>query len=417
MLDDYKILGMAKYYGKDNNHYLLFLFQKNSTFVAVTRQEYENVVKTKDFDDFNDAMTYCNDVIEHESQETEYEGRKSRIGRWFVEHEKGIEKMWMYSTNRNYYRESELIDEIRKTITSGKYPELEVVVKGYYSEKYTVKDFTPEGVDLLAINVVLPAKILNKYGMLKIKDYYKIYSLTAPVSSMNTHQIKRQIELISQMLPNVRSEKKRAFYEKRIKKLHEKIGSKADIQDIKGKSELDEINRQLKEIRGRKTELLGEQKEYRQSGTFRVAGGLLDTAGYDLIRLKETERDLKKKRDALLEKMKPTGSKNVTNRASNGKDISLHAGNSGLDMHVEKGKAFILGIETTKENRMKGEGTKLMESLVKYLDKNRLECSLTASKVDADTDMKRLVNFYSRFGFEVMDDTDEDNVLMARFIK
>jgi hypothetical protein len=168
--------------------------------------------------------------------------------------------------------------------------------------------------------VILPAKFLNKYGMLKIKDYYKVYSLTAPVSSMSINQIKRQIELISKLLTNVRSEKKRAFYEKRSKKLHEKIGSKADIQDIKGKSELDEINRQLKEIRARKTELLGKQKEYRQTSTFRVAGGLLDEAGYDLIRLREEEQELKKKRDALLEKTKPTGSKNVSNRASKRKD-------------------------------------------------------------------------------------------------
>ena len=102
--------------------------------------------------------------------------------------------------------------------------------------------------------------------------------------------------------------------------------------------------------------------------------------------------------------------KNKTNET-----ISLHAGNSGLDLNVENGKAFVFGIGTTKGNRMKGEGTKLMESLVDYLDKNHLECSLTASKVDADTDMKRLVKFYSRFGFVVIDDTDDENVLMVRF--
>lgn len=84
--------------------------------------------------------------------------------------------------------------------------------------------------------------------------------------------------------------------------------NKFDVIDLyyksKKTSDYVTILKALEEIKQEKKESKALQRSYRKTETFTRAGGLLDSGGWNLLRLKDQEKALKEKRDQLKEEIK-----------------------------------------------------------------------------------------------------------------
>ena len=56
-------------------------------------------------------------------------------------------------------------------------------------------------------------------------------------------------------------------------------------------------------------------------------------------------------------------------------------------------------VRVPEEQRSKGYGTKFMNELIKFADKNKIRCALTPKLCYGASSLKRLTGFYKRFGF------------------
>ena len=69
-------------------------------------------------------------------------------------------------------------------------------------------------------------------------------------------------------------------------------------------------------------------------------------------------------------------------------------------MHENNGIIKVSSIRVPEKLRNKGLGTNAMNDLVKYADKTNQKIALTPSTDFGASSLKRLYEFYNRFGFE-----------------
>ena len=84
-----------------------------------------------------------------------------------------------------------------------------------------------------------------------------------------------------------------------------------------------------------------------------------------------------------------------------------------LPMFSKKEKWFFFNrIKVQRSERLKGVGTQLMQEVVKWADKEKINITCVLNPYDGST-QDRLIDFYSKFNFKI-DHKDEFDCLMNR---
>ena len=121
----------------------------------------------------------------------------------------------------------------------------------------------------------------------------------------------------------------------------------------------------------------------------------------ELISIGGQLKQLRKERDLIEQEVKPTKIKEIKVKPIEfSKTVENKYGITvDLTGDVEKGDLTLSRIEVPKDQRGKEIGTKAMEDIIKYADENNKRIVLTPSTDFGGTSVKRLKQFYKKFGF------------------
>lgn len=103
----------------------------------------------------------------------------------------------------------------------------------------------------------------------------------------------------------------------------------------------------------------------------------------------------------------------LTGLAGTSKKTSVVVGKCRLSVGYKHGWLWLYGVHVSDEHRGLGYAALAMQELITVCDKLSIKIKLEAVPLDDDGDMKRLVGFYTRFGFRPTQST-EQAVVMER---